>query len=206
MKIKFGTTLAISLLAMTLTIPATVAQSIEVAGASVTASNDLLVFLWIADEGRLTPPVNVSAKMHQKIVGPIVRWRTKGSQFDLERVAGVDPNGHLLVFSWSTGANTVEDWHFVDLSSAVSPGTVLAGPITTWQTPDGPFLVDHIAGVSPNGELVVFYWSTQAASENEWNAVNVSVLTQQKAVSPLTSWQTQEGQFNVEHGAMARSW
>jgi hypothetical protein len=183
--------------------PIAAAQSVEVAGVSVTATNDLLVFLWLADEGRLTPPVDVSAITHQKIGGPIVRWRTKGSQFDLERVAGVDPNGHLLVFSWSTGANTVADWHFVDLSSAVSAGTVLAGPITMWQTPDGPFLVDHIAGVSANGELVVFYWSTQAASENEWNAVNVSVLTRQKAVSPLTSWQIQEGQFNVEHVAGA---
>jgi hypothetical protein len=203
MKLKLATTLAISLLAIISIAPMAAAQSIEVAGTSVTATNDLLVFLWLADEGRLTSPLDVSAITHQKIAGSVVRWRTRGSQFDLERVAGVDPNGHLLVFSWSTGANTVEDWHVLDLSSGVSGGTVLAGPITTWQTPDGPFLVDHIGGVSPNGELVVFYWSTQAASENEWNAVNISALTRQKAVSPLTSWQTQEGQFNVEHVAGA---
>jgi hypothetical protein len=130
-----------------------------------------------------------------KSLGPF----SDGGQADL---AGVDPFGHLLVFSWSTDAD-LDDWHFIDLSSAVSAGTVLAGPIATWETSDGPFLVDHIAGVSPNDELVVFYWSTQAASENEWNAVNVSVLTRQKAVSPLTNWQTQEGQFKVEHVAGA---
>jgi hypothetical protein len=204
MKLNFGIWFAISLLAMMLSAPATVAQSIEVAGASVTATNDLLVFFWLAEKRSLADAVDVSSVTKQKITGSVVRWRVKGPQFDLERVAGVDPGGHLLVFSWSTKAESVEDWHFVDVSAVISGGqTLTTGPITTWQTPDGPFLVDHIAGVSPSGDLVVFFWSTQADSEKDWNVVNVSALTQRNVVGPLTSWQTQEGRFKIEHVAVA---
>jgi hypothetical protein len=238
MKRKNGRGLAVSLLVLMLTASAALANTLEVAGASVTATNHLLVFFWDADKEQLLqtptndPAVDVTAITQQQIAGPVVRWRTRGEQFDLEYIAGVNPLGHLLVFSWSRQAASAEDWHFVNVSSffaeqncilipsagpsgkPISPTAVstlrsddcsvrIAGPLTYWQTPDGPFLVDHLAGVTPKGNLQVFFLSTQSNPEQGWQAVNVSALTQQRAFGPLTSWQAQEGRFNVEHVATA---
>src|SRR5690348_5487788 len=89
-------------------------------------------------------------------------------------------------------------------SQSVFPGHVnitaitgqhVRGPLTSWQTPSGAFLVEHLAGMSLNGDVIVFYWSPQ----HNWQAVNVSNITGQKIASPLTSWQTPDGPYNVEH-------
>jgi hypothetical protein len=224
MKRKSGRLLAISSLILLLSFSITSAQAMEVAGASATTTGNLLVFFWSTERSQLEV-VDVSASTRRKVSGSVVRWRTREQESDVEHVAGVSPGSELLVFSWSTQASSVHDWRVVNVSTvtqricrilpadhnllvALRPrpadcSAKILGPVTYWQTPDGPFVVDHIAGVSPSGELQVIYWSTQANSEEDWQLVNVSALTQRKASGPLTNWQTQEGRFNVEHVAAA---
>jgi hypothetical protein len=64
-------------------------------------------------------------------------------------------------------------------------GQQIATPVTSWQTPDGPDLVEHLAGVDAAGNLYVFYWSPRA----DWQVVNVSDITGQQIATPVTSWQ-----------------
>jgi hypothetical protein len=74
-------------------------------------------------------------------------------------------------------------------------GQQLAGPVTSWQTLDGPYTVEHLAGIDAAGDLFVFYWSPRA----DWQAVNVSQITGQQLAGPVTSWQTLDGPYTVEH-------
>src|SRR2546426_711841 len=62
-------------------------------------------------------------------------------------------------------------------------GQRITGPVTSWQTPDGPFNVEHVAGMSPNGDLLVFYWSPR----HDWQVVNVTQITGEKISSPVTA-------------------
>jgi hypothetical protein len=70
-------------------------------------------------------------------------------------------------------------------------GQHIVDPVTSWQTPDGPFIVEHLAGMGINGNLLVFYWSPR----QDWTVVNVTNITGQRIASPVTSWVT----GNVEH-------
>ena len=72
----------------------------------------------------------------------------------------------------------------VDVTAITGKGII--GPVTSWQTPNGPVLVEHLAGMAPNGDLLVFYWMPG----QDWNAVNVSQITGQKLAGPVTSWVT----------------
>src|SRR5687768_11131199 len=74
-------------------------------------------------------------------------------------------------------------------------GQEVVGPVTSWMTQDGPFTVEHLAGRSPRGDLLVFFWSPRA----DWQVVNVSAITGQQIAGPVTSWVTQDGPFTVEH-------
>ncbi|MFZ0613307.1 MAG: hypothetical protein WAM73_13805 [Desulfobacterales bacterium] len=55
--------------------------------------------------------------------------------------------------------------------------------MTAWSTPDAGRIVEHLAGCSPNGDLVVFY----CLPGQDWRAVNVSQITGQQVSGPATS-------------------
>ena len=74
-------------------------------------------------------------------------------------------------------------------------GQRVIGPLTSWQTPDGPYIVEHLAGISPTGDVLVFFWSPR----HDWQVVSVSQITGQQVVGPVTSWQTPDGPYIVEH-------
>src|SRR5262249_17500140 len=74
-------------------------------------------------------------------------------------------------------------------------GQKIAGPVTSWQTPDGRFIVEHVAACNKTGDLLVFWWTV----ERDWQCVNLSVITKRRLTSPPTSWQTADGQRTVEH-------
>ena len=74
-------------------------------------------------------------------------------------------------------------------------GAKAAGSPTSWQTPNGPFNVEHIGVTSPANELLAFWWSPQ----HDWQVVNVTAKTGQQVIGGLTSWQTHNGPFLVEH-------
>jgi hypothetical protein len=177
------------------------------AGASVTASGDLLAFFWVSG-GEDYQVVNVSALTGgQRIAGPLTSWQTPDGPYTVEHLAGASPGGELLVFWWSPRA----DWQVVNVS-ALTGGQRIAGPLTSWQVPDGPYTGEHLAGASPDGDLLVFsrsprkdgtlktvtevgrrigelfgasVISTQTA---DWQVVNVSALTGERIAGPLTSW------------------
>ena len=99
----------------------------------------------------------------------------------------------MVVFYWSPRA----DWQAVEVSTIAGRTLAPGAPLTSWQTPDGPYIVEHLAGVDGDGNVVVFYWSPRA----DWQAVEVSTIAGRTLApgAPLTSWQTPDGPYIVEH-------
>ncbi len=155
--------------------------------AGMSPNGELLAFFW--SPRRNWQVVNVTQKTGQKIAGPVTSWQTSDGRYNVEHLAGMSPNGDLLVFFWSPR----QDWQAVNVSQKT--GQKIAGPLTSWQTKDGRYTVEHLAGMNRNGDLLVFFWSPR----QDWQAVNVTQKTGQKIAGPLTSWQTKDGQYTVEH-------
>src|SRR5205814_1751101 len=102
---------------------------------------------------------------------------------------GVNASGNVIVFFWSAA----HDWQAVDVTAIT--GQKVATALTSWQTPNGPLLVEHLAGVNAAGRVLVFVWSPA----HDWQAIDVTAVTGQTIQGALTSWQTPNGPFNVEH-------
>lgn len=129
-------------------------------------------------------------------MGPVTGWQTQDGPHTVEHLAGQSPKGDLLVFF---RVARTEAWRPVNVSQ-ITGGQKVAGPVTSWQTADGPYNVEHLAGQSPTGDLLVFFWSPRA----DWQVVNVSQITGgQKIAGPVTNWQKtqadQNGLYNVEY-------
>jgi hypothetical protein len=149
-----------------------------------------LLVNWWSREARAWQTVDVSAKTDQPVAGPVTIWQVWDGNYTFEHIAGPSPSGDLLVYWWWPGA----DWQVVNVSDKT--GHKIAGPVTSWQTPDGPYTVEHVAGPSPTGDLLVYWWSPRA----DWQVVNVSAIPGgQKVAGAVTSWQTMDGPYNVEH-------
>ena len=54
-------------------------------------------------------------------------------------------------------------------------GAQVVGPPVSWQTPNGPFNVEHVAAVNAANELLAFWWSPQ----HDWQVVNPTAKTGQ---------------------------
>jgi hypothetical protein len=155
--------------------------------------------------------VNVSREVGQRISGPVTRWQSPDGEFVVEHLAGVNPDGDLLVFFWSLNSG---NWQVVNVSGIT--GQRVVGPVVNWQTPDGPYTVEHLAGVAPDGRLLVFFWSPRA----DWQAVDLTAITGQRVANvtaavttlpgqqpgtghqvegPVVDWRTQEGTSMVEN-------
>lgn len=162
-------------------------------GASASASGDLLALFWSPPSTNLKnlEVDNVSRLVSQRVVGPVTRWQVPDGPFTVEHLAGVNPSGDLLVFFWSTSPGA--QWQVVNIS-AISGGHQVVGPVTNWQTQDGPFTVEHLAGVSPSGDLLIFFWSPRA----DWQVINVSDITREQVIN---IWATNTGQ-QVASGAV----
>jgi hypothetical protein len=183
--------------------------------AAVSLSGPLLVFVrspLIATDWRV---VNVTELTGKQITGPPTSWQTSDGSVTIDHVAGMNPSGDLVVFARKADNsyvipatnNPVRDtnlftnltlpgspqWEFVNVTDLT--GEKITGPVANWQTPDGPFIIEHLAGASPSGDLLVFFRSHQA----NWQKVNVTDVTGEKITGPVTSWQTPDGPFNVEH-------
>jgi len=70
-------------------------------------------------------------------------------------------------------------------------GKHIVGPMSSWQIPNGPYLIEHLSGKDPNGDLLVFYWMPG----QDWKVVNVTQKTGQKVTDSVISWVIN----NVEH-------
>jgi hypothetical protein len=135
--------------------------------------------------------VDVTAKTGQTITGPLTSWQTPNGPFNVEHLAGINPAGEVIVFVWSPA----HDWQAVNVTAKTGQRLAAGSALTSWQTPNGPLNVEHLAGVSPAGEVIVFVWSPA----HDWQAVDVTAKTGQRITTALTSWQTPNGPLNVEH-------
>lgn len=133
--------------------------------------------------------VDVTGITRAKVVGPPVSWQTINGPFNVEHVAAVNAANELLVFWWSPQHN----WQVVNVTQKTSQ--YVTGGIAAWQTRNGPFLVEHLAARSPDGDLIVFWWSPQ----HDWQAVNVSAKTKRRVAGAPVAWVTPNGRFTVEH-------
>src|SRR5208337_3935627 len=140
-------------------------------------NGDLIVFYW--EPGADWKAVNVTSKTNQKVASAATGWQTPNGNRIVEHLAAQAPTGHLIVFYWEPGA----DWKAVNVTSIT--GQKVASAATSWQTPNGKRIVEHLAAQAPNGDLIVFYWEPGA----DWKAVNVTSKTNQKVASAPTSWQ-----------------
>jgi photosystem II stability/assembly factor-like uncharacterized protein len=136
----------------------------------------------------------------RRIRGELTAWQVPGGQgVVVEHLAGIEAaTGHLLVF-YSLASQTTGAWQpspigVVDVT-AKAGGAQPASPLTAWQTQDGPFLVEHLAGTDANGNVLVFWWSPR----QDWQVVDVTAKTGKRVSSPLTSWQTRTGGQVAEH-------
>jgi M6 family metalloprotease-like protein len=134
--------------------------------------------------------VDITSITGQGAAGPPTSWQTQNGPFNVEHLAAVNANHELLVFWWSPQ----HDWQSVNVSAKT--GQRIVGDLTSWQTRNGPFLVEHLAGRTANGDLIVFWWSPQ----HDWQAVNVSAKTGKRVSTAPTSWVTPDGAGGtVEH-------
>ena len=95
------------------------------------------------------------------------------------------------MFVWTAA---VGHWTAQDVTA--STGRSVTGRLTAWQTRDGPYAVEHLAGRSAGGSLLVFYRSSR---DDRWKVVDVTGKTGRRVADALTSWQTRSGPYNVEH-------
>src|SRR5712671_4999513 len=94
-------------------------------------------------------------------------WRSMATEQGgvlAERLAGIDANHTPWIFSWTPQC----DWLAEDVPHA--QGRIWS-PLASWQTPDGPYVVEHLAGKTFDGDLLVLFRSAR----HNWQMVNASV-------------------------------
>ncbi len=163
--------------------------------AGVSPEGDLITFVW--SPAHDWQAINVSQISGKKlsIHSYLTSWQTKNGNLNVEHLAGYNENGDLITFWWSPA----HDWQSVNVSQIAGKQCYPFSGITNWQTMNGPFNIEHLAGVSKSGELLTFRWSPA----HDWQVVNISQIAHSTlaSTSELTSWQTKNGNFNLEHVA-----
>ena len=151
------------------------------------ANNDLFYFFYSTTYDWLAH--NVSEQSGYTISGTPVGWLHKSGLLFDQYIAAVGENGSLLVFYLQFG----KGWVATNVSTKT--GYKLTGALTWWETMNGSDIVDHLAGQSTNGDLIVFY----RIAKGEWNAVNVTSKTGKKIAGSAVSWKSMNGTDAVEH-------
>jgi hypothetical protein len=126
--------------------------------------------------------------------GVMTSWQTPNGRFNVEHLAGVTDDCRCVVYVRSPE----HDWKAIDVTQIT--GQRVVGPLVSWQTTAGPYNVEHLAGRSPDGDLVVFWWSPRG----DWQVVNVSHKTGERIADAPVVWQLADGAVNTENLA-ARS-
>lgn len=115
---------------------------------------------------------NVTSVTGQKVSGPATNWQTQSGSTWYEHLAAAGPNQHLYAFHKPTGGG----WQVRDVTNIT--GQTITHPPTSWVTPNGPVLVEHLAAPSWDGRLYVFYWEPS----HDWKTVNVSLKASGRTV------------------------
>ena len=85
----------------------------------------------------------------------------------------------------------------IDVSART--GRTVSGTLTAWVTGTTGRFVEHVAGVTEAGRLMVFY---RSPFSDGWRVIDASSESGQHVGNgALTSWQVRDGEFTVEHVA-----
>jgi hypothetical protein len=153
---------------------------------------------------RLSPLacIDLHSLTGEYVSGPVVAWQVRDGPDVDERVAGVTPDGRVVIFV-SGATPTRSAWaqpEVIDVSQQT--GVATRSPLVAWQTPESPGVVEHLAGRTDRGEVIVYSSTTGA---RRWQAVDVSARTGVPLAGPLTAWQTWVPDGVVDHLAALNS-
>ena len=143
------------------------------------ADKDGHLVLFYSYPGSDWKAVNVMEKTNATIA--IVRpesWVFPDGQTILERLAAPSPSGDLLLFTWHAGS----DWTVANLTTTTQKK--ITGPVTSWQTPLGNRMVEHIGARGIDNHFLVFW----RIAGGDWAAVDVTTLTGQEVGDSGVSW------------------
>jgi len=134
-------------------------------------NGDLVIFSTEPIEGGWYV-TNVTSITGQKVSGPATNWQTQSGSTWYEHLAAPGPNQHLYAFHKPTGGS----WQVRDVTNIT--GQTITHTPTSWVTPNGPVLVEHLAAPSWDGRLYLFYWEPG----HDWKMVNVSLKASGRTV------------------------
>ncbi len=169
--------------------------------AGIGTGDELVVF---SGSGNSWVVKNLSNDTGLNITGSLTSWMTTNGPDQVPHIAGRTPGGDLIVF-WLSSSGT---WKHVNVS-AITNRTVSEGPCS-WQTWNGPYLVEHLACKGSSGELLVFWWSPQ----NNWQVVDVSRINCEKieGIPEVYQQRDSDGEnaeilaFKAEHDKLYINW
>jgi hypothetical protein len=139
----------------------------------------------------IAPVADVTAESGARLVGELASWQATVDGRTVEHLAGRTSMNQLTVLTWTPVAG-----RWVAENVSAKTGRTVAGAVSAWQTPDGSYRVEHLAGRAPDGRLLVFYRSTR---DNVWKVVDVTAKTGRRIADTVTAWQTPNGPYTVEH-------
>lgn len=160
--------------------------------AAMNPDGDLIVFTRVSRQSWSV--TNISAMTHHKISTPVSSWLIHGAGGAvIENLAAVSTKQDLLVFS----RYQQQEWKALNISEKTLQKIV--SPVTCWQVPVGPNIIEYLAGLTAEGNLCIFWRSP----DHDWQVMDVTQKTGVKIASPVISWQTPDGQRVSENLAGA---
>ncbi|MDL1981949.1 MAG: immune inhibitor A [Deltaproteobacteria bacterium] len=160
-----------------------------------TTGSHLIHFYWSPAPGHWQAQ-DLTLLTEYSIIGNVTAWVTPDGPYTVEHIAGCDLEGRLLVFYRSTRD---DQWKIVDVTEKT--GRYVFSGFTSWQTPNGPYNVEHVAARDADGRLLVFWWSPA----HDWQVVDVTAKTGYIISSDITSWQIRRDPFLYEYLAATSS-
>ena len=140
--------------------------------------------------------VDVTGITGARVTGSPTSWQTPNGPFNVEHVGATSAGKRALDILVVAAARLASRQCRLRKPASTSSEAWRAG-----RRRNGPFLVEHVAGRSAAGDLIVFWWSPQ----HDWQAVNVSAKTGRRIAGAPVSWTTPDGAGGtVEHLARAR--
>src|SRR5262249_9014052 len=135
--------------------------------------------------------VNVSHISGQQLAADVTSWQPKRGPYNVEHLAGRNPNGDLVVFWWSPQ----HDWQAIDASNIA--GGSAGGRPTSIQLvdPDGNA---EILGVRGNRTQLYYYWWKTVT---DWLGADLTKISGRQIHSDPEAWTTPSGDHVVEHFA-----
>ena len=109
--------------------------------------------------------VGITRKTGHKVATALESWMTPNGTELVEHLAGVDEQGHLIVFWWSPST----DWRVTDVTEQVGRRFARVKPVA-WQTENGRQNVEHLALPDEEGHLIVCWWVPQVS----WRSFDIS--------------------------------